>query len=190
MEWNRSEAMLLAHDKCVHCRGAGIRTVRAGRERPCNCLLRGVFRACYARFRYLVNKEKRMSKVSYEAHWNGKDFRMCYGRKDEEYIADFCLVSRRHLDDFEQRIFRYHFLLGAEWKLCCRQMKIDRGTFFHAVYRIEQRLGRVYRELKPYGLYPLDDYFGTRVPREPTLPSNVKVMPRPGALRPPLRKIA
>jgi hypothetical protein len=28
------------------------------------------------------------------------------------------------------------------------------------VYRIEQRLGRVYRELEPYALFPLDEYFG------------------------------
>ena len=47
------------------------------------------------------------------------------------------------------RIFRFHFLLGADWKLCCRRLNIDRGTFFHAVYRIEQKLGRAYREIRP-----------------------------------------
>src|SRR5262249_46655042 len=71
------------------------------------------------------------------------------GRKDEEYIADFCLVSRRALDEFEQRVFRYHFLLGADWRLCSRRLGIDRGNFYHAVYRIEQKLGRVFRELEP-----------------------------------------
>jgi hypothetical protein len=70
----------------------------------------------------------------------GKDRRLTWVRKDEDYVADFCLVSRRTLDDFEHRVFRYHFLLGADWRLCCRQMKIDRGTFFHAVYRVEQKL--------------------------------------------------
>jgi hypothetical protein len=190
MEWNKSEATMLANTSCVHCHGEGIRVVRKDQERPCNCVLRGVFRACYARFRHCVTKEKRMSKVSLQVNWTGRDYRMSYGRKDEEYIADFCLVSRRHLDDVEYKVFKNHFLLGADWKLCCRQMKIDRGTFFHAVYRIEQRLGRVFRELQPYGLYPLEDYFGTRVPREPSLPSNVTVMPSPAALRPPLRKIA
>jgi hypothetical protein len=33
------------------------------------------------------------------------------------------------------------------WKLCCRQLGTDRGNFFHAVYRIEQKLGRVFAEL-------------------------------------------
>jgi hypothetical protein len=50
-------------------------------------------------------------------------------------------------------------VLGADWKLCTRKLGIDRGNFFHAVYRIEQKLGRVFRELEPYCLYPLDEYF-------------------------------
>jgi len=82
-----------------------------------------------------------------------------YSRKREEFVADFTLVSRRFLDDFDYRIFRYFFLLGADWKLCCRQMKMDRGNFFHMVYRIEQILGRAFADLEPYGLYPLSDYF-------------------------------
>jgi hypothetical protein len=79
--------------------------------------------------------------------------------KDEEFIADFCLVSRRALSDRDHRIFKYHFLLGADWKLCCRKLKIDRGEFFHEIYRIEQKLGKVYRELKPHALFPVDEYF-------------------------------
>jgi hypothetical protein len=78
-------------------------------------------------------------------------------------MADFCLVSRRVLDEFCYKVFKYHFLLGADWKLCCRQLQIDRGTFFHTVYRIEQKLGRTFAELQPYPLYPLDEYFGGMV---------------------------
>ncbi len=99
-----------------------------------------------------------MSKVSLEPH-QGRSRPSTWGRKDEEYMADFCLVSRRALDDFEHRLFRYHFLLGADWKLCSRKLGIDRGNFFHAVYRIEQKLGRVFRELEPYPLFPVDEYF-------------------------------
>ncbi|MCS7043447.1 MAG: hypothetical protein N2036_05905 [Bryobacteraceae bacterium] len=79
--------------------------------------------------------------------------------KNEEYIADFYLVSRRHLTPEEWEVFRYHFLLGADSRLCTRKLKIDRGQFFHMVYRIEAKLGRVFRELQPYSLYPLDEYF-------------------------------
>jgi hypothetical protein len=105
----------------------------------------------------------------------GREGKLTWGRKDEEYVADFCLVSRRTLDEFEYKVFKFHFLLGAEWKLCTRQMKIDRGTFFHAVYRIEQKLGRVFRELEPYGLFPLDEYF--RGPRRPLQPRPTLMAP-------------
>ncbi len=36
---------------------------------------------------------------------------------------------------------------------------MDRGSFFHEVYRIEQKLGKTFRELEPYALFPLDEYF-------------------------------
>jgi hypothetical protein len=44
---------------------------------------------------------------------------------------------------------------------------MDRGDFFHAVYRIEQRLGRVFAELQPYPLFPLNEYFGGMIRKEP-----------------------
>lgn len=128
----------------------------------------------------------------------GTEGSFCWGMKDEEYIADFCLVSRRSLDEFEYTIFRYHFLLGADWKLCCRRLNIDRGNFFHHVYRIEQKLGRVYRELRPHALFPVDEYFGGSVRK--LLPESARTilsmpLPQPQRergqpLRPPLKKVA
>ena len=82
-------------------------------------------------------------------------------------MADFCLVAKRTLDRDEHRVFRFHFLLGADWRLCCRQMKVDRGTFFHSVSRIEQNLGRAFARLEPYALYPLDEYFAGLIRGEP-----------------------
>lgn len=46
-----------------------------------------------------------------------------------------------------------------DWRLCTRRLQLDRGSFFHAVYRIQERLGRTFKELEPYALYPLDEYF-------------------------------
>jgi hypothetical protein len=80
-------------------------------------------------------------------------------------MADFCLVAKRTLNSDEHRVFRFHFLLGADWKLCCRRLSMDRGTFFHSVYRIERKLGRTFAELKPYPLYPVADYFAGSVRR-------------------------
>jgi len=120
--------------------------------------MRAIFRICYDRFLRCVTQEKHLSRVSLEP-CPGRQRPSTWGRKDEEYIADFTLIPRRTLDEFEHRLFRYHFLLGADWRLCTRQLHIDRGNFFHAVYRIEQKLGRVFREMEPYSLFPLDEYF-------------------------------
>ena len=125
---------------------------------------------------------------------SGKDGAYCWAMKDEEFMADFCLVSRRALDDLEYKIFKFHFLLGGDWKLCCRRLNMDRGSFFHQLYRIEQKLGRVYRELRPHALFPLDEYFGGTIQKQlPQSYKNVLQMPLPArgrALRPPLRKVA
>jgi hypothetical protein len=166
-EWNRSETIALAKQSCAQCHGLGLKGMPRSAPTPCNCVLRAIFRACYARFRHCTTREKYMSRTSPELI-AGRDGKVVWGRKDEEYVADFCLVSRRTLDEFEYKVFKYHFLLGADWKLCTRKLRIDRGSFFHAVYRIEQRLGRVFRELEPYGLFPLDEYFrGARRAPEP-----------------------
>ena len=85
--------------------------------------------------------------------------RAVWGRKDEEFVADFLLTTKRTLNRAEHQLFRFHYLLGADWRLCCKRLKVEKGPFFHAVYRVEQKLGRVFRELQPYPLYPLDEYF-------------------------------
>lgn len=185
MEWTRSETIALAAHSCVQCEGMGLRiSDRNEPPQPCHCVLRGIFRACFARFRDCTAKEKYVSRVSLQAI-HGADHKRTWSRKDEEYIADFCLVSRRNLNDIEYQVFKYHFLLGAEWKLCCRKMGIDRGAFFHNVYRVQQKLGRVFRELQPYSLYPLSEYFHSEArPVSPTCHPEQKVIP----IRPPVQR--
>lgn len=158
MEWTRSETLTLAMPQCTQCRGSGLRLARKGALTPCNCVLRCIFRICYDRFVKCVTQERHVSRISLEPH-AGRQRPNTWGRKDEEFIADFSLIARRVLSADEYRLFRYHFLLGADWKLCCRKLCMDRGNFFHSVYRIEQKLGRTFRELEPYPLFPLDDYF-------------------------------
>ena len=74
-------------------------------------------------------------------------------------MADFCLIGQRVLDEFEGQIFRIHYQLGADWKLCCERLHLDRGEFFHHIYSIERRLGRALAEMEPYALYPPSEYF-------------------------------
>lgn len=163
MQWTRTETLALAQQSCTMCFGLGLREGRGGASTPCHCVFRAIFRTCFDRFRQCASKEKYISRVSLEPN-PGRDRKKSWGLKDEEYMADFILVSRRTLDELEYKIFRFHFLLGADWKLCCRRLSLDRGDFFHHVYRIQQKLGRTFRELQPYALFPLDEYFTSTMP--------------------------
>ena len=159
MHWNRSNTIGVAKARCPACQGQGMRMLDTMTEVPCKCVFRAIFRACYNRFRECAALSERTSAVTLE--FSPGVERMCtYSRKREEYMCDFDLVSRRALSDFENRIFRDHLMLGADWKLCCKVLKMERGAFFHTLYRIEEKLGRIFAELKPYPLYPLEDYFG------------------------------
>jgi hypothetical protein len=178
MQWNRSGAIGIAKMSCTFCQGNGTRLIRHGREVACNCAFRAAFRACFNRFRECSAHGAHASTVSLEL-MPGRKGRCTYSRKSEEYMADFCLVSRRVLSEFDHKVFRYHFLLGADWKLCCRQLQIDRGTFFHTIYRIEEQLGRTFAELQPYPLYPLDEYFGSMVHKSGRQFDNLRSMPLP-----------
>jgi hypothetical protein len=194
-EWGHSQVLALAKESCVQCQGSGLRNrMLQGQESPCNCVFRTIFRACYRKFRYLTQQEKHISRVRVE-QVHGKEHRQAWGMKDEEYMADFLLVSRRSLDEDEYKLFKFHYLLGADWKLCCVRLKMDRGDFFHAVYRLQRKLGRVYRELKPYALFPLDEYFGGAVMKGlPRVSPTVLEMPvlrsRRHRLLPPVKKAA
>jgi hypothetical protein len=187
MEWTRSETLVLAQQSCSFCYGLGLRQGRSGASTPCNCVFRAIFRACYARFRQCASKEKYVSRVSLEAN-PGRHRKSVWGLKNEEYMADFILVSRRTLEEYEYVVFKYHFLLGADWNLCCKKLKLDRGEFFHEVYRIQQKLGRTFRELEPHALFPLDQYFNSRTkePLEISPPFKVETEPAP-KLKPLLR---
>lgn len=167
--WTRSDTLVLASERCTVCGGSGMRRTRRATATPCNCVLREIFRICHNRFRVCAEKSNAIPCPTLERGSGGSSASRSYlwSRKDEEYVADFCLVSRRVLRGQDWDIFRFRFLLGADWRLCCTKLGMDRGSFFHEVYKIEQKLGRTFRDLQPYALYPLDEYFGNTVKREP-----------------------
>jgi len=160
MIWNRASALGMARTSCARCHGYGTRPDHR-REIVCGCTLRSIFRACLARYFELDSRHDSAPTICWEFHARGADNRRCYGRKREEYLADFYLIARRTLALADWRLFGLHFLQGLGWKLCCRALRLSRGNFFHAVYRIEEALGRAYAETAPYGLWPLDEYFGS-----------------------------
>jgi len=169
MEWTRSETIALAKNSCAHCHGIGLHLGRGGRLNPCGCVLRKIFRCClnrYWRIQELQAVSGLASSPTFSPFPHGADRRGAWGRKKEEYCADFFLVARRALlgardgrGRLHWAIFVLHFLQGRDWKICTKLLRMDRGNFFHAVYRIEQALGRVFRELRPYSIFPTDLYF-------------------------------
>jgi hypothetical protein len=184
-EWTREEAFPLASVHCSQCKGGGLRIVKE-KLYPCGCVLRAIFRACLSRFIENATAEKWVSRAKLELGAASGQRRYSYGRKDEEYMADFYLISKRTLDEQEFKVFRYYFLLSADWRLCCRKLQMERGVFFHMVYRIEEKLGRVFHELEPYALYPIDEYY-LPVVGEHRAAAGAKVVPMRGPVRPPVR---
>lgn len=160
MEWNRSETLAMASTKCAYCKGVGMKPAGRGTETPCQCVFRGIFRACYQRFRECVNKDLSSSRVSMELGVV-REAGGTWSRFNEEYTADFLSIAKRTLNEEEHKVFRFHYLLGADWRLCCRKLNIDKGQFFHIVYRVQAKLGRAFRETQPYGLFPIRDYFSS-----------------------------
>ena len=186
LEWSRSDVIGLAKETCAVCRGYGMRTSRTAPPVPCKCVFRAIFRACHRKFR-MIQQPEFTSTAKLEPMAGGSKPRRAWGLKNQEYSADFILTAARSLNPADHQLFRFHFLLGADWKMCCKRLNLDRGTFFHLIYRIEERLGRVFRELDPYALYPIDEYFhgnrpAIRVTPTPTPPTG-KILPiRPPAL--------
>lgn len=141
--WDRGDVIALAYARCTRCHGLGLRNPWGRGERPCECALRNIFRVCLRRYHEL--REVGWAHVRWDVR--------------VEYVVDFEWVCRRHLSDWEWRLFRMHMLDGRPWDECVGPLRTDRGNFFHAVYRIEQRLGRALRETQPYPLYPPAEYF-------------------------------
>ena len=183
MDWTRSDTLGIANHSCVQCHGLGLRNGMMSSKEPCNCVLRAIFRICFEKFYHVATQEKRLSQVTLDGT-GPQCRRVVWGRKDEEYMADFLTMAKRNLDEEEHRVFRMHYLLGASWKLCCVRLGVDKGYFFHSIYRIEQKVGRMLKETRPYALYPIDEYYsGVKVDHQ----SNVHTMNPRVALQVPLR---
>lgn len=150
---------MLATNGCIRCYGLGYRFGRGASITACGCVLRAAFDRVHWRYRQ-IGCDLSGARLTQEAGAHGPVFSM----KNAEFRVDFVLVARRELgaDTLAYRIFREHFLEGGDWKLCARRMRINRGHFFHAIYRIKETVGAALLETLPFPLYPTDAYF-TRV---------------------------
>jgi hypothetical protein len=144
------ECHALARPRCTQCAGYGQVNARAGKRRACGCVWRRVFRSCLKRYKACA--ADRRTRLSIRG-WN-------FSRPAAEYRADLELLARRSLDELELDIFRLHHLGGCDWTVCTRRLRMSKGNFFHAVYRIEEALGQACALTTPHPLYPSTRYFG------------------------------
>lgn len=158
MKWSRSKTLALAQHDCVLCLGVGLRVSETGlRSEPCYCVLREIFRACFRRFLQATSSYS-ISRATIGQN-EGPKHLAGWGRKNEEFAADFDLVARRTLSARHYEIFRQHLVLGRDHNFCCARLGMERGAFFHDVYRVQAALGRACAETEPYPLFPVDEYF-------------------------------
>lgn len=156
---SRSPWAAVVNPHCTVCSASGWRE----KDQACLCIWRGIFDQCYERFCVCLIRSGYTIRV---LRINGAGFgpknRVSNARyKTEEFLADFQLVGLRALPEPElQQIFVLHFLRGLPQSACCRQLGMDRGTFYRAVYKIKTRLGYAFANTKPFVLYPVDQYFG------------------------------
>ena len=150
-----AETIALANQHCQACFGIGMRA----RGVPCACVTRSIFRICLERYQACRFRQGVVGGVSLEKIDCGTRSFRCYGRRDEEYIADFELSARRVLSAGERRVFDLYYLDGGDWRGCSQVLRMDKGTFFHAAYRVAHLVGRACRETQPHALFPLREYF-------------------------------
>jgi hypothetical protein len=121
-----------AHPRCKRCDGRGFLPLET-----CECVSRAVFRIVLSRYWRAIETSRPTVR--------GMLLR-----------CDFELAAARVLEPQELDVFRLHFLGRGDWHVCCRRLKVDRGRFYHSVYRAEAVLGR---ELLRRGIFPLWLYF-------------------------------
>lgn len=139
MRWIQSETAPLAKQQCGLCFGLGIVQRRASlQDSPCGCVLREIFRICYEQFQE--------SSRSFGAH------------EHQQYALDFQIVARRHLSLEDYNIFREYFVNVLPWQGAALRLRLSRSGYFDRLYRIEERLGRAYADIRPHALYPTAAY--------------------------------
>ncbi len=159
--WEK-EAAALAQGRCSQCGGSGLlltkRTENPDDEvTPCTCVCRRIFNACWYRYQTIQESGRYESPVILSRLLNAS-------RPHEEYAADFVQTSRRALRELIDEpvlleIFELHMVRMKAIGTCARKLRIDQQQLEYQIRRIEVYLGRVYRELEPYPLFPLYEYF-------------------------------
>jgi hypothetical protein len=149
-------ALALADESCKYCCGCGWVGVYEA-KRVCNCVYRRIARECLARYRCI----RATGPWGWGSIQRTRSGRLVRGFVESEFVAEVELCGRRVLTGTELRLFKLYDLgSGWGWQDCARELRMDRGNFFHAVYAVERKLGKAFSSAGPFGLFPVRRYFG------------------------------
>ncbi len=142
---NPGIALALCFQDCTRCCGIG-RYLGRNEWRRCPCVYRKVFDLVMAQ----VHR-----RLGYADYFRKQSFRQ------SEWLADVQLLAMRALagNELNQTIYRLGCVEDRDFRVVCAKLGLSRGNYFHAVYRVKVSVGRAWLETKPYGVFPLDQYF-------------------------------
>ena len=143
--WPRGLLLSLATLDCERCHGVGM-TPRICTV--CKCVLRAVFHRVFNHYSEIQEQHQAQALLVCRS-----------GQPEIEYMADVEHIARRHLTPGRWHLFREHILRRREWSEVAPEIGLDRGNFYHEVYRVEEILGKAFFETRPYGLFPPGSYF-------------------------------
>lgn len=175
---------VLSNSQCRQCRGVGLKA-----NQRCTCVLRRIFAACHRQWRYLTRRSGAHPTRVTLGKTGGPINRV---RMFENHFAvDFEIIARRTLSQADYQLFRWVYLLGADWKLLRRTLKtgMTESEFRHHCAWVEETLAHAFCETRPYALWPMDEYNSRRKPGAPPVAA-LPAIPgqRYAPLRPPLRR--
>lgn len=160
VEWQPGELEAMSDESCRRCWGTGQHPTYAAKVRPCDCVYRRVFRRCLAEYRRIRSRTLESTIGLYRHGSTAGRGGMGWHRPQQSYVCDFELLARRVLTQQEMRLFWARVHRDQTARALAMELGWSVGATNHTTYRVETTLGQVYAETTPYGLWPLESYYG------------------------------
>ena len=137
---------------CMCCKGTGICQLKIRVIRICNCVYRNIFNIA---INFLDNLN---DKILGYSTFNVDGFAtICMSIPEYLliYQADVDLAAKEVLTKNEYIVFKKFLLDGLPWNKVNKLVNLDRGNFFHSVYRIKIKVAK---RLIEKGIFPYSTY--------------------------------
>jgi hypothetical protein len=142
----QGQLLILANHDCRECAGSGY-----GLNDPvCACVYRRIFDACYDCYQAITPHTSRVQSDS-----------IYKSRPEEEFRADFWAVAHRALIGRPAlaETFDVYFAEERGARIAAAILGISTGVLFRRATDIKRLVGRAFRDVQPYPLFPSRQYF-------------------------------